>query len=137
MSALTPAARGDALGFLSQSALAALKTLIDERVRAHLERYGSASSSRWLSVRSAAEYLATTPAAVRQLIRRGHLRAYRPEGGSMLLSRVEIDAWVRGENPSGLDLPADWSYAVPDSESGAAALTRPAPGTEGMNFDAE
>jgi excisionase family DNA binding protein len=137
MSAPTPAVRGDALGFLSQSALTALESLIDERVRAHLERYGSASASRWLSVRSAAEYLATTPAAVRQLIRRGHLRAYRPEGGSMLLSRVEIDAWVRGDDAPGLDLPTDWSYAVSDSESGAAARQRPAPGTEGISFDAE
>jgi excisionase family DNA binding protein len=127
------------LGFLSPSALAGLESLILETVRAHLEASGYASGSRspWLTVRSAAEYLGTTPAAVRQLIRRGHLHAYRPDGGSMLLSRVEINAWVRGDDPPGLDLATDRSYAVTDSESGAAARQRPAPGTEGMSFDAE
>jgi excisionase family DNA binding protein len=126
------------LDFLSVGARAELEALIAETVTHRLAGLNASGvGAQWLTVRGTAEYLGTTPAAVRQLIRRGHLRAYRPEGGSMLLSRVEIDAWVRGDDAPGLDLPADWSYAVPDSESGAAARERPAPGTEGMNFDAE
>lgn len=50
----------------------------------------------WLSVKAASGYMGSSEAAVRQLITRGRLRAYRPNGGTLRLSRTEIDEWMRG-----------------------------------------
>ncbi len=69
-----------------------LEESLYQRLCQRLETHAQA----WLSVNGAAGYLDTSPAAVRQLIQRGHLRAYRPKGGSIRLSREEIDEWVRG-----------------------------------------
>jgi len=73
--------------------LADFEQSLFDRLRERLE----VSAPEWLSVKGAASYLDMTSAAVRQLVRRGHLRGYRPKGGSLRLSRFEIDEWVRGE----------------------------------------
>jgi len=72
--------------------LKSVEEVLFQRLRSRLASAGPG----WLSVSGAARYLDTSPAAVRQLIRRDHLRAYRPEGGTLRLSTDEIDHWVRG-----------------------------------------
>jgi excisionase family DNA binding protein len=51
----------------------------------------------WLDTAGAARYLATTPASIRDMVRRGTLPHHRPEGTARLLFRPsELDAWVKG-----------------------------------------
>jgi hypothetical protein len=50
-----------------------LEDALLHRLRARLDPVDQG----WLSVKGAATYLDSTPPAVRQLIRRGHLRAYK------------------------------------------------------------
>jgi excisionase family DNA binding protein len=52
----------------------------------------------WLDVDGAAAYLATTPAAIRGLVKRRQIPHHRPIGTKRLLfHRDELDAWGRGE----------------------------------------
>jgi len=60
-----------------------------------LERLEAAPDRRWLSVDSAAEHLDRTPEAIRGLVKRGELTAYKPDG-RLQLDREELDRWVRG-----------------------------------------
>jgi excisionase family DNA binding protein len=72
-----------------------------------LERYGQrlaemvadrladqANSTPWLSVGQAAEHLGITEQAIRSLLKRGDIPAYRPNG-RVFLDRAELDSWVR------------------------------------------
>jgi excisionase family DNA binding protein len=49
----------------------------------------------YLDVERAAEYLSTTPAAVRALVRRRQVPHHRTPNGRLLFDRRELDAWVR------------------------------------------
>ena len=51
----------------------------------------TATSSPWLTVKEAAEYAKTTPAAIYKRIKRGQLQSYRPEGSPILLHRDTLD----------------------------------------------
>jgi excisionase family DNA binding protein len=84
------------LKFLSPEAEAALLKLIDDRISERVaetfrDKPEQQPRSPWLTIPEAAEYLRTTPAAVRKRIARGQLRASRPEGSRILLRREEID----------------------------------------------
>src|SRR4051812_29772806 len=85
------------LTFLSSEAEAALLKLIDDRISERVaesfrDKPGQQQPrSPWLTIPEAAEYLRTTPAAVRKRIARGQLKACRPEGSRVLLRREEID----------------------------------------------
>ena len=69
---------------------------IAERVAAIvLERLDAAPDRKWLTVDSAAEYIDRTPDAIRGLVKRGELTAYKPDG-RLQLDRVELDTWMRG-----------------------------------------
>lgn len=90
------------LNLLSPSAQAALVALIDERVAEQLATITDSYAIRpWLTVDEAAEYLRTTPAAIRKRISRKQLRAHRPEGSRIMLRRDDLDrALDRGANRS-------------------------------------
>jgi excisionase family DNA binding protein len=53
---------------------------------------GLAPESPWLTVREAADYLRTSPAAIYKRISRKQLVAHRPEGSRIMLHRDELDA---------------------------------------------
>jgi excisionase family DNA binding protein len=108
------------LNLLSTSAQEALVHLIDERVAAKLASLASpAPTSPWLTVDEAAEYLRTTPGAIRKRISRKQVKAHRPEGSRILLRREDLDA---------LDLGADRSYDLTTNNRrpGEAATSRAA-----------
>jgi excisionase family DNA binding protein len=60
-----------------------------------LDRFEQISDRRWLSVDRAAEYIDRTPDAIRGLVKRGQLTAYKPDG-RLQLDREELDRWMRG-----------------------------------------
>jgi len=77
----------------------------------------------WLGVDGAAEYLQTTPDAIRALVKRKKIPHYKPNG-RILFDRFQLDKWVRGE----LDAYAERSYAGIDT-NGPAVVEHPGPGT--------
>jgi Helix-turn-helix domain len=54
------------------------------------------SVSPWLGVEGAADYLSTTPEAIRSRVRRGELVPVRRR--PTIFAREDLDAWVRGES---------------------------------------
>jgi predicted ATPase len=52
--------------------------------------------SPWLDVSRTADYLSSTPAAIRALVKRQELPVHRTPNGRLLFDRSELDAWVRG-----------------------------------------
>jgi excisionase family DNA binding protein len=91
--------------FLSLEAEAALLKLIDDRISERVaetfrNKPEGQPHSPWLTIPEAAEYLRTTPAAVRKRIARGQLKASRLEGSRILLRRDEID----GAGPQGTEV---------------------------------
>ena len=55
------------------------------------------TASRWLNVKSAAEYLDITEHALRSLVKRNDIPVHRAPNGRLLFHAVELDEWVRGE----------------------------------------
>ena len=55
----------------------------------------------WLDVERAADYLATTPAAIRSMTKRGQVRFFRSRTGRILFRPEHLDEWARGEEPEG------------------------------------
>jgi excisionase family DNA binding protein len=49
------------------------------------------SAAAWLTIAHAADYLDTTPAALRKRVERGQVKAFRL-GGSIRLRRADLDA---------------------------------------------
>jgi excisionase family DNA binding protein len=71
--------------------------LLDALREALQEAAGTARSAPepWMGSEQAAAYLDTTPAALRDLIRRSDLPHHRAPGSSRLLFRAsEIDTWI-------------------------------------------
>jgi hypothetical protein len=57
------------------------------------------AKSPWLDVDAAATHLgATTPDAVRALVKRRQIPFHKAPNGRLLFDRHELDAWVRGES---------------------------------------
>ena len=74
---------------------ALIETLAQRVAAIVLERLEATSSRRWLTVDQAADYIGRTPEAIRGLVKRGELTAYKPDG-RLQLDRVELDRWMRG-----------------------------------------
>lgn len=68
--------------------LDALADRLIERLAFAVDRTGP---SRWLNVEQAAQYLATTPNAIRALVKRRQLAVHRSETGRLLFRRDELD----------------------------------------------
>jgi hypothetical protein len=73
-----------------------LRALIREELAAGPERLHG-SPSGFLNVDGAADYLATTPGAVRALCKREQLPVHRTPQGRLLFDVTELEAYVRGE----------------------------------------
>lgn len=54
-------------------------------------------TSPWLNVDSAAQYLDSTPAAVRGMVKRGQLIPHRTATGRLLFRRTELDLHASGD----------------------------------------
>jgi excisionase family DNA binding protein len=52
-----------------------------------------------LDVDGAASYLASTPTAIRSLVKRDAIPYYKTPAGRLLFDREELDAWVREGSP--------------------------------------
>jgi excisionase family DNA binding protein len=74
---------------------ALIETLAQRVAGIVLERLEATSSRRWLTVDQAADYTGRSEEAVRGLVKRGALTAYKPDG-RLQLDRHELDAWMRG-----------------------------------------
>lgn len=62
-----------------------------------VERAEDRSQARWMTVRQAAAYLASSEQAVRGLVKRRQLPVHRAPNGRLLFDARELDRWVRGE----------------------------------------
>jgi excisionase family DNA binding protein len=51
--------------------------------------------SGFLDVDGAADFLSTTPGAIRSMVKRGQIPFERTPNGRLLFTREELDAWVR------------------------------------------
>lgn len=85
------------LELLSDSARADLIELIGRCVAEHQPQslHGGVTSP-WLTISEAAEYLRTTPGAIRKRISRKQLKAHRPEGSQWILHKDDLDAFATG-----------------------------------------
>lgn len=71
---------------------------LEQRVAAIvLDQLDRDPATRWLNVERAADYLSTTPEAIRGLVKRRQLPVHRTPSGRLLFDVVELDAWVRNE----------------------------------------
>ena len=84
------------LAALSPELVAAIEELVDQRVREQLESVSGASEfpSPWLSIAETAELLRCKRQRVDDLLSQGRLARYK-DGSRTLLSRAEVDAYVR------------------------------------------
>ena len=64
-----------------------------QRVAAMTEQ---APARAWFDVHAAADYLCTTPEAIRAMVKRGQLEPTRRKP-RYLFSRTTLDAWAKGE----------------------------------------
>ena len=74
---------------------ALIETLAQRVAAIVLERLEPTSSRRWLTVDQAADYTGRSEEAVRGLVKRGALRAYKPDG-RLQIDRHDLDTWMRG-----------------------------------------
>ena len=80
---------------LPETLVDALVARVAEQVFARLER----ERGGYLDVDGAAEYLASSPGAIRKLVERGQIPVHRAPNGRLLFDREELSAWVRSAAP--------------------------------------
>jgi excisionase family DNA binding protein len=82
----------------SPAVLEAIEELVEERVQERLQLFtGVSSSSPWLSVDEAAEYLGVSSRSIERMIAKKRLRSH-PVGRRRLLHRDELDKAATGED---------------------------------------
>jgi Helix-turn-helix domain len=62
-----------------------------------LESLPASDPSPWLNVDRAADYLDTTPGAIRGMVKRGQVAVHRSPTGRLLFRREDLDAHAMGE----------------------------------------
>jgi excisionase family DNA binding protein len=71
---------------------------IAQRTAEILTAQAPVPASPWLDANGAAEYLSSTPEAIRALVKRGQIPHHRSsETRRLYFARTELDEWVRGE----------------------------------------
>lgn len=73
---------------LTDEARAELREFVREEIASVLE--GKANGRRWLTVNECAEYLGTTPTAIRRRLARGTIPS-KKLGGRVLIDRLQLD----------------------------------------------
>jgi excisionase family DNA binding protein len=77
---------------IDTAALDALADQLEPRLIERLnEKLTARTSSPWLTVKEAADYLRTSEQAIYKRIKRKQLPSYRPEGSQILLRREDLD----------------------------------------------
>jgi excisionase family DNA binding protein len=79
---------------LSDADLDVLAARLSERIPQAEE------GSPWLTLKPAAEYLGTTPDALRKAAQRGRIKHHQPTGerGRLYFARRDLDTWVSGDS---------------------------------------
>ena len=72
-----------------------LAQLEQRMVAGALDRLAHELVTRWLNVDRAADYLSTTPEAIRALVKRRQIPVHRTPSGRLLFDAAELDGWVR------------------------------------------
>jgi excisionase family DNA binding protein len=80
--------------------VAAIEQLVDERVAAALEERPEGSSSPWLTVPEAADYLRTSERTVQRLLKRRRIRT-SAIGRRRLLRREDLDTFMEATTGEG------------------------------------
>ena len=72
-----------------------LAELVRQAVAADLDKSNTSNAAAYLDVDAAAGYLASTPSAIRSLVKRNAIPHHKAPNGRLLFERHELDAWVR------------------------------------------
>lgn len=75
--------------------VAALEERLRALVREELAAESNGHVTGFLSVDGAADFLATTPSAIRSLVKRRQLPVHRAPNGRLLFYPRELEEWVR------------------------------------------
>jgi hypothetical protein len=75
--------------------VAALGGRLRALVREELAAARNGHATGFLSVDGTADFLATTPSAIRSLVKRGQLPVHRAPNGRLLFHPRELEEWVR------------------------------------------
>jgi EAL domain-containing protein (putative c-di-GMP-specific phosphodiesterase class I) len=73
----------------------ALKGIVREAVAEELAEYLGTRDSCFLDVNAAAAFLASTPTAIRSLVKRNAIPHYKTPAGRLLFDRKELRDWVK------------------------------------------
>lgn len=86
---------GDTLALtVSGDFVDAIVQLVRQAVAEELHKVSITADPGYLDVDGAAEYLATTPGAVRALVKSRRIPVHRTPAGRLLFDRDELRAWV-------------------------------------------
>jgi len=72
------------------------ESVLDALAQRVAEMTEQAPARQWFDVHAAAEYLCTTPEAIRAMVKRGQLEPTRRKP-KYIFSRATLDAWARGD----------------------------------------
>lgn len=78
-----------------------------------------AAAPRYMRIPEAAEYLATTPKALRRLVARGAVPYRNPTGGRVIFDRDELDRWIAAGRGVSVREALRRSACVPQKAGGA------------------
>jgi len=73
----------------------ALTELVRQAIADELHKAHTSTGPHYLDVDAAATYLASTPSAIRSLVKRNAIPHHKAPNGRLLFDREEIDAWVK------------------------------------------
>ena len=75
--------------------LEGVEDVVRRAVAEALAEAASHTANGFLDVAAAAEFIASTPAAIRSLVKRSEIPFYKAPNGRLLFDRDELAQWVR------------------------------------------